>query len=130
MVIAAHETMKNVELSNYKHFITFHESVGQERGHDLAEMRHPRSYLHTFSALAVVFLFTVFVSCSLSSRAIGFLAQHLRNLQNATGKGQALLRVRIGKGTGTILDSSYRKDAEKQVLRSDIYLMQLVTLLG
>lgn len=140
LVIAAKQSMQNLKASNYNHFMTFHESVGQEFGHDLADLKHPRWYLHILSALAHMLLFIyliffymlfiiVFVLCSLSHRVIRFLIRGFRNPQNTKWQAQTLVRFRNRKGTGAIWENSYHQDG-KRVLISGIYLMQLVNTMG
>lgn len=87
MVIAAQHSIQNLEASNYNHFIISHDFASKEVGHGLAELGHPRRYLHIFSALEDMLLFVVSPSCRLSSRIIRFVIKVLRDPQNTKVEG-------------------------------------------
>lgn len=124
--------LQNLKASNYNHFMTFHESVGQEFGHNLVDLKYPRQYLHIFSALAHMILFTlfkkffdllliiVFASCGLSQRVnrSPYGASGIPKIYN--DRAQTLIRFRTRKGTGAICESSYHKDRKKS---SDIWYL-------
>lgn len=58
--MAAKQSVQNLKTSNINNFMTFHESVAEEFGHDSADLRNPIQYLIYFSALAHMLLFIYF----------------------------------------------------------------------